>query len=100
VSSSRIRTAIATGDVALAAELLGRPHRVACRVIGPGRLALDRAVLAPPPGSYRGRIRAPGSRTGALPVEVRVHGAAEASLVVPAALAGDELLLEFLAPHR
>jgi riboflavin kinase/FMN adenylyltransferase len=33
VSSSRVRAALAAGDVALAAELLGRPYRIAGRVV-------------------------------------------------------------------
>jgi riboflavin kinase/FMN adenylyltransferase len=102
VSSSRIRAAITSGDVALAAELLGRPHRVGSRLIGPRRVALDGAVLAPPPGSYQGRIRSP---TGALPVELRVEpptgDGVEASLVGRMAPpAGEDFMLEFLAPHR
>jgi riboflavin kinase/FMN adenylyltransferase len=33
VSSSRVRTALVAGDVAFAAELLGRPHRIAGTVV-------------------------------------------------------------------
>ena len=62
VSSSRIRSHVAAGDVARAADLLGRPHRLVGRVvIGDARarqlgfptanLALD-TELVPPPGVY------------------------------------------------
>jgi riboflavin kinase / FMN adenylyltransferase len=71
VSSSVIRRAIAAGDVALAAQLLGRPHRVRGRVVGGERrgrqlgfptanLHLKPRVGPPADGVYAGRTLVDG----------------------------------------
>jgi riboflavin kinase / FMN adenylyltransferase len=74
VSSTRIRAAIAEGEVELAAELLGRPHRVTGRAIGPFRVALDGSVLAPPAGLYRCRVGGHGTPGPAATCDVRIDG--------------------------
>jgi len=74
VSSTRVRTAIAEGNMDQAARLLGRWHRIPGRVSvesaaegagaegagaeGAGRLVLDVSpeLLVPPPGSYAGAV--------------------------------------------
>lgn len=70
VSSGRIRKALAAGDVAGAAEMLGRPHRLRGRVVrGAGRgraLGFPTAnldgvdVLVPDDGVYAAKIRIDG----------------------------------------
>ncbi len=70
ISSSRVREALAAGDVRDAAELLGRPYALDGRVVrGDGRgrglgiptanLALDEQLL-PARGVYAGRVLLPG----------------------------------------
>jgi FAD synthase len=53
VRSSDIRTAIAAGDLALAAELLGRPYSIVGTAGENGLLACAMPVALPPSGSYR-----------------------------------------------
>ncbi|HSD67593.1 MAG TPA: bifunctional riboflavin kinase/FAD synthetase [Vicinamibacteria bacterium] len=70
VSSSRVRDALASGDVRMARALLGRPYFVDGRVVrGAGRgrtIGIPTANLAPEneilprPGVYAGRGRVPG----------------------------------------
>jgi len=71
ISSSRVRQALAQGDVGMAANLLGRPYRVAGEVVhGDGRgknLGFPTANLEtwpkqilPKPGVYAGRARVGG----------------------------------------
>lgn len=55
VRSSDIRGAIAAGDLATAARLLGRPYTVRGRVTG-SRLEPGLPVAVPPAGDYRGRV--------------------------------------------
>lgn len=72
VSSSRIRAAVADGDLASAAAMLGRDHTIRATVVrGRGearRLGLptanlDTAGLAlPPPGAYAARVSVSGAR--------------------------------------
>lgn len=58
VRSSEIRAAIGEGDLAVARELLGRPHAVAGEADGrgSGRLTFPMPVALPPPGEYRVRV--------------------------------------------
>jgi riboflavin kinase/FMN adenylyltransferase len=72
VSSSRIRDAVRSGAVREAARLLGRPHRLASRVVGvdrlPGlandvaavRLEFAASYACPPPGTYVCALQAAG----------------------------------------
>ncbi len=71
VSSTRIRGALGEGEVALAAKLLGRPHRLAGKVVRGDRLgrtigfptanlAPVDEVLVPADGVYAVRVRLPG----------------------------------------
>jgi hypothetical protein len=53
VSSSQIRRRIAVGDLAGAAELLGRAYSVAGTVDSGGRLSFAMPVALPPAGRYR-----------------------------------------------
>lgn len=52
ISSSRIRRAVAAGDLDTAARLLGRPYRIAVEGVSPGEGFQPRQLL-PPPGAYR-----------------------------------------------
>lgn len=52
VRSSDIRVAIAAGDLATAARLLGRPYALAGTVDGAGRVTFAMPVALPPPGRY------------------------------------------------
>ena len=53
VKSSDIRAAIASGDFARVARLLGRPYSLVGRVAADGRIDLGMPVALPPPGGYR-----------------------------------------------
>jgi riboflavin kinase/FMN adenylyltransferase len=59
VSSSKIRAAIAAGDLAAAEHLLGRPYAIVghgSRVTRDPALTFDMPVALPPPGWYAVRI--------------------------------------------
>jgi riboflavin kinase/FMN adenylyltransferase len=77
VRSSDVRAAIAAGDLARAAALLGRSHAVVGTAAPTGdgsELRFPLPVALPPDGPYRGRM--PGDAVGALvPVAVMVEGA-------------------------
>lgn len=78
VSSTRVRRAVATGDLALAAELLGRRYSVSGTVVrgeGRGRQlgvptinleAVPARKLLPPDGVYAVRVEWPGGRAGGM----------------------------------
>ena len=68
VRSSDIRAAIASGDLAAAEQLLGRPYAVAGDVAATGRMTFPMPVALPPPGTYR--ATAPGGFRGTLSIEV------------------------------
>jgi FAD synthase len=68
VSSSRIRTAIRKGDLALASGLLGRPFELDLSGLRPDRegelksYGLDgQGILTPPPGPYAALVRSAGA---------------------------------------
>lgn len=52
VSSSEVRRLVATGDLAAAARLLGRPHAVVGTASADGRLEFGLPVALPPAGDY------------------------------------------------
>jgi riboflavin kinase/FMN adenylyltransferase len=56
VRSSEIRSAIAAGDLAGAAQLLGRPYAVVGRLDGGGTVRPPLPVALPPEGRYRASI--------------------------------------------
>ena len=58
VRSSDIRSAIASGDLASAERLLGRPYAVVGNVDSDGALRFDMPVACPPEGSYGVRAKA------------------------------------------
>jgi len=77
VSSSAVRTALAAGDMAAAAALLGRPYSVSGRVVHGARLG--RKLGASGPGRDDGfrtlNIRFPHAKPAAMGIfAVRVHG--------------------------
>jgi riboflavin kinase/FMN adenylyltransferase len=53
ISSSDIRARIGTGDLAGAADLLGRPYAIVGGVDAAGRMSTPAPVALPPPGRYR-----------------------------------------------
>lgn len=78
VSSTRVRHAVASGDLRLAAELLGRPYSVS-GTVGPGAgrgrqlgvrtinlAGLSPRKLLPPDGVYAVRVEWPGGRAGGM----------------------------------
>jgi len=76
VRSSEVRTAIATGDLAEAGRLLGRPYAVR-GVAHDGAVGFAMPVALPPAGAYDARI---DGRPGRVAVEagaVRVEGVAD-----------------------
>jgi riboflavin kinase/FMN adenylyltransferase len=64
VRSSDIRAAIASGDLAKAARLLGRPHTVT-GLVDEGRVSFPMPVALPADGSHAVAIRQEGSETRA-----------------------------------
>jgi riboflavin kinase/FMN adenylyltransferase len=90
-SSTQVRTCLATGDVAGAARVLGRPHRVEGRLAG-GVLAVPPGTAVPAPGRY------PAVLTGAAGrVRVEAVVGAGAAIRVAGAPAGDgTAFLDFL----
>ena len=66
VRSSDIRTAIASGDLAGAEALLGRPHTVVGKADAHGQMTFPMPVALPPPGEYstRGRGRCAVTASG------------------------------------
>jgi riboflavin kinase/FMN adenylyltransferase len=56
VRSSEIRTAIATGDLAAAERLLGRPYAVTGDSDAAGQIRFPMPVALPPPGPYAGTV--------------------------------------------
>ncbi|HLQ47413.1 MAG TPA: FAD synthetase family protein [Candidatus Dormibacteraeota bacterium] len=80
VRSSDIRSAIASGDLGFAAELLGRPYAIVGTTIENGFMQCPMPVALPPAGSYRTVVECHGAsdtRRAALDVGVgaslRVH---------------------------
>jgi riboflavin kinase/FMN adenylyltransferase len=81
VRSSEIRAAIAAGDLAAAAGLLGRPYAVVGSVRKDGRVAFAMPVALPPDGTYAtssgdaevvaGTLRIAKAQTGPLRIEFR-----------------------------
>lgn len=65
VRSAEIRTAIGSGDLAVAERLLGHPYAIVGRIDpGPadGSVRIPMPVALPPAGEYAVRIEAPGAR--------------------------------------
>lgn len=119
VRSTRIRGLIAAGDVATAARLLGRPHRMSGKVVhgrGEGRAVLgiptanlvyDRYAALPEPGVYAGVVVVDGAThaaaiaTGRPPMFPDAHEFLEAHLIdFDGDLYGRTLTVEFLERLR
>lgn len=115
VSSSRIRAAVAAGDVEVAARLLGRPHRLPCLVTGGDRpraphgdggsvrVGFEARHACPPPGTYECAVSSPGPGAGHVVTHVQVLAPSSAALGAEARILGhagplrcDELTVEFL----
>lgn len=78
VSSSRIRTAIGRGDIALASELLGRPFELELEgAVADGEVKSyslsGRGILTPPPGVYKAFIWAAGADIQGASGEIRIE---------------------------
>jgi len=74
ISSTRIRGAIASGDLAAAAQMLGRPHAVSGRLRG-STLHLEggpEGFALPPTGEYRLRLGHAARAVGRLPLTGRL----------------------------
>lgn len=72
IRSTRIRDAIAGGDLTGAARLLGRPYALVGALQG-GRVRLQpNGAVVPPPGEYRARLGAAGHSEGRLPLVGRL----------------------------
>lgn len=72
IRSTRIREAIAGGDLTGAARLLARPYALVGRLQG-DQIHLQRHEAAvPPPGEYRARVGAAGRPEGRLPLVGRL----------------------------
>jgi riboflavin kinase/FMN adenylyltransferase len=77
-SSTRIRRLLEAGDVAAAAQLLGRPHQVEGTVVN-GRILVNDVVL-PRPGRYRVLVNDTPAIANVVSGELRIPG--EGRLVV------------------
>jgi riboflavin kinase/FMN adenylyltransferase len=62
VSSSEVRRLVATGDLAGAARLLGRPHGVVGTALADGRLEFPLPVALPPAGEYEVTLNSGSAR--------------------------------------
>ena len=74
ISSTRIRAAVAAGELAAAARMLGRPHAVTGTLRG-GRLQIDGGgaeFALPPSGRYRLRLGHAARPAGRLPLTGRL----------------------------
>ena len=74
VRSSDIRAAIASGDLATAGRLLGRPYAIVGDVDDAGRMSFAMPVALPPPGAFRAVATLAGGG-GAWSIDIKVgHG--------------------------
>jgi riboflavin kinase/FMN adenylyltransferase len=99
-SSTAIRRAIASGDVAEAARLLGRPFSLRVRAgDGAAGLELDPVQIVPPPGVYSACVQRDGVTFASL---VTIHEAAvEVNLIdVDRHLAGETIDVSFIEVVR
>lgn len=115
VTSTRIRAAIAAGDMRLAAHLLGRPHRLRGRVahgrgegatvlgVPTANLSLHPWSASPAAGVYAAFAHVAGQRfraavsVGIPPTFPDAHHAVEAHLIgFEGTLYGEEVVLEFI----
>ncbi len=105
ISSTRIRRAIAAGDVTTAATLLGRPHELEGTVVEGDRrgrelgvptanLAVPTRLLVPAHGVYAGRLRPVGPAGAARGVLPPAGAPAVASIGTNPTFAGHELRVE------
>jgi riboflavin kinase/FMN adenylyltransferase len=72
IRSTRIRDAIAGGDLTGAARLLGRPYALVGTLQGDQVRLQPNVAAAPPPGEYRARVGAAGRPEGRLPLVGRL----------------------------
>lgn len=72
IRSTRIRDAIAGGDLTGAARLLGRPYALVGTLEGDQVRLQPNVAAAPPPGEYRARVGAAGRPEGRLPLVGRL----------------------------
>ena len=85
VSSSRIRAALAAGDVALAERLLGAPALLDVELVDPGApLRLTYLPALPAPGTYPASWRATDGDAGSGTIEVRGDGSVVLASLMPA----------------
>lgn len=72
IRSTRIRDAIAGGELTGAARLLGRPYALVGTLQGDQVRLQPNVAAAPPPGEYRARVGAAGRPGGRLPLVGRL----------------------------
>ena len=106
VSSTRVRTALAAGDVATATALLGRPHlvrgpivRAEAGAIPAVTIAVDPEICLPADGLYAGWLRGPdGVRQASAVSVVAPASQVDVYLLSPCGLdLGDPGVVEFTA---
>jgi riboflavin kinase/FMN adenylyltransferase len=92
-SSTHVRSCLSSGDVAAAADALGRPHRVEGRLVA-GRLEVPPGTAVPAPGRYDGVLSVAGHR----PRWVAVVVGADGTVRLPGAVPGSRApaALDFL----
>ena len=72
IRSTRIREAIADGDLTGAARLLGRPYALVGTLQGDQVRLQPKGAAVPPPGEYRARVGVAGRPEGRLPLVGRL----------------------------
>ena len=72
IRSTRIREAIADGDLTGAARLLGRPYALVGTLQGDQVSLQPKGAAVPPPGEYRARVGVAGRPEGRLPLVGRL----------------------------
>jgi len=97
-SSTRVRAALAEGDVVSAANLLGRPHAVRAVAAEADDVAVDADRCLPAPGTYRGELLdldAGSDQPARIVVDRSPAVSAEVERSIPA---GTPVELRFLEP--
>lgn len=103
IRSSEIRASIGAGDLATAAELLGRAHAVVGGVGLDGALTVDMPVALPPPGRFPAHLAPPWTPSGPgrgfrpRPAELRIEAGQPPRIVGGGSRAVDRVRVAFAA---
>jgi riboflavin kinase/FMN adenylyltransferase len=97
-SSTRVRAALAAGDLADAAAVLGRPHEVRGELAG-GSLAVPNRLCLPTPGRYDGELVVEGVARAVVATVAHDEDAPTRHVALADAPGHGRAALRFLAPR-